>query len=710
MEVYMNNVCFEKNTHMISARSIFTRLLLGVALLCLGSGRLSAQWVHTGGPYFAAYTRGVAVSGSNLFCASNDGIWLSTDNGASWNFVDNGPHVATNAVVPIGTRLFAATSGSGVYISTDNGVNWTQSNSGLSNLNVWSFTASSTGNVFAATLGGVFRSTNNGASWTAVNTGLGSLLIYSLASNGTTLLAGAGGSGAGIYRSTNDGASWTLAGAANSLVLSFAVMGTNVLAASNSGVFRSTNNGASWSQANSGLPTSTVNCIIASGSSLYAGITNYGVYVSTNSGQSWAPTNPSFMADVKSLAVNGGTLLAGVWGRGVYLSQDNGSTWIRTGQQLDVLSIMPFSSPGLIGAQMITSTWGNGVHVFHESASGWSELDRIPTSYVRTLAAIPDSFVFAGTFGKGVYRSDYGLYSWTAVNNGLGDLFTQSLTISGPYLLAGTYSNGVYRSSDRGNSWQHAGLAGAWVRALKTIGSTVFAGVVNTGVYRSTDHGATWTPANSGLGNYNIWAFAAAGPYIFVATDNGVYRSSDGGLSWTQSSLARNIVLSLDVVGTTLFAAIYGGSSSVVSSPDFGISWFDISAGLTTNLTRSLAHSSTYLYVGTEDRGVWRLPLSQVVSVNESRQVIPGSITLYQNHPNPFNPTTTIRFSVLSRQRVSLRLYDALGREVRTLFEGEVAAGEHSVVVNASDLASGVYVYRLDGGGFRLHKRMVVIR
>jgi hypothetical protein len=74
---------------------------------------------------------------------------------------------------------------------------------------------------------------------------------------------------------------------------------------------------------------------------------------------------------------------------------------------------------------------------------------------------------------------------------------------------------------------------------------------------------------------------------------------------------------------------------------------------------------------------------------------LPIKTSLVGNYPNPFNPTTTIRYQVAEDTFVSLKIYDVLGREVRTLVDGFVKAGSHETVFDASDLVSGVYAYRL---------------
>lgn len=94
---------------------------------------------------------------------------------------------------------------------------------------------------------------------------------------------------------------------------------------------------------------------------------------------------------------------------------------------------------------------------------------------------------------------------------------------------------------------------------------------------------------------------------------------------------------------------------------------------------------------------------------------IPDKFLLYQNYPNPFNPTTKISFDLPSDSRVTLKVFDILGQEVVTLLIGDRSAGRHSFEFNASDLSSGVYIYRLqtagaDGSGFVDVKKMMVVK
>jgi GH18 family chitinase len=97
-------------------------------------------------------------------------------------------------------------------------------------------------------------------------------------------------------------------------------------------------------------------------------------------------------------------------------------------------------------------------------------------------------------------------------------------------------------------------------------------------------------------------------------------------------------------------------------------------------------------------------------SLDVAETNLPESFTLSQNFPNPFNPTTVIKFQVSGSKDVQLTVYDMLGREVARLVDGTVESGEHSVIFDARRLASGAYFYRLKAGEFVETKRMVLLR
>ncbi|RJP67961.1 MAG: T9SS C-terminal target domain-containing protein [Ignavibacteriales bacterium] len=89
---------------------------------------------------------------------------------------------------------------------------------------------------------------------------------------------------------------------------------------------------------------------------------------------------------------------------------------------------------------------------------------------------------------------------------------------------------------------------------------------------------------------------------------------------------------------------------------------------------------------------------------------IPNKYNLTQNYPNPFNPTTTISFSIPERTNVTLKIFDMLGREVRTLINGSREAGNYNISFEASDFSTGLYVYSLTAGNFTATKKMMLLK
>ena len=88
----------------------------------------------------------------------------------------------------------------------------------------------------------------------------------------------------------------------------------------------------------------------------------------------------------------------------------------------------------------------------------------------------------------------------------------------------------------------------------------------------------------------------------------------------------------------------------------------------------------------------------------------PVDFTLDQNYPNPFNPTTTIRFGLPEAADVRLEVYTVLGQKVKTLINENRSAGWHTVTLNASDLSSGVYVYRIQAGGVVQTRKLMLVK
>jgi hypothetical protein len=377
-----------------------------------------------------------------------------------------------------------------------------------------------------------------------------------------------------------------------------------------------------------------------------------------------------------------------------------------------------------------------------------------PTGAIFALAA-NGGYFFAGNSTGGVFLSEDEGFYWSLINIGLPRLNpVTAIIIKDASLFAGTFSSGVFLSMDSGATWTAAntGLTGLRISATAVHDGNVFV-ETDSGVNRSTDNGAHWIPANNGLMiDQGVAAFAVSGPYLFAGTGNGVYYSLDSGKSWNADGLTDTSISALTVNGINLFAGTkYGLARStdngvhwsfinremvndmniiafatndstlfagtfgygVFLSTDNGANWIPVNTELTDAYTTILIINNGFLFNGTEYSGIWRRPLSEMISsegVNAGTDAIPATLQLTQNYPNPFSGTTTISYSLPVSGRATLTVYNALGEEVATLVNGESTAGEHAATFNAENLQNGMYFYRLTEGKYSQTGKMTVIK
>ncbi len=179
------------------------------------------------------------------------------------------------------------------------------------------------------------------------------------------------------------------------------------------------------------------------------------------------------------------------------------------------------------------------------------------------------------------------------------------------------------------------------------------------------------------------------------------------------TGLSNLSVFSLNVSGTNLFAGTWAG---VFLSTNNGTSWTAVNNGLP-NINAGVcafAVSGTNLFAGTYVGGVWRRPLSEMITDVEEVEQLPNNFTLKQNCPNPFNPSTKISWLVPVGSWQTLKVYDVLGNEVATLVNEYKLAGsyevEFSTIGGAVNLPSGVYFYRIQAGDFIQTKKLVLMK
>jgi len=224
----------------------------------------------------------------------------------------------------------------------------------------------------------------------------------------------------------------------------------------------------------------------------------------------------------------------------------------------------------------------------------------------------------------------------------------------------------------------------------------------------STNEGLNWSVVNSGITDTVIESLGLDGNNILAGTFNGnIFLSSDNGQSWTlkKNGITAHFITSIISLGNSLFI---GTDAGVYQSTNHGDSWNLISDGINSTI-QSLTVSPEYLFAGS-DNGVWKRSLAELTSVSNKDNNLPQLFTLAQNYPNPFNPTTNIKYSLAQAGNVKLIVYNILGSKVATLVNDYKPAGSYSVQFNGTNLASGIYLYRLESGAYTSTKKLILLK
>jgi len=351
-------------------------------------------------------------------------------------------------------------------------------------------------------------------------------------------------------------------------------------------------------------------------------------------------------------------------------------------------------------------------------------------------------YIFAGTNGPGgLYRSSNNGDSWSLAGQGFpGNTAINGMTYSNGVIYAAA-NIGVYASTDSGESWKAdtAGLnMGPWyeynvtpsgIVGITAVDSTLFAlrswdVQVSGGVYTTNVNSIQWRPIGlESLPSYGLFAVAAVDTNVFVATGQGMYLYSGSGTTWLprNNGLPVNDTTSLTATifareDTMLFAYVsyssnYSYARGIFLTTDLGQTWTRVKDSVASqSAVNSMVATSKYLFAGTQS-GAWRIPITDVItSVKDDNPQLPSKFALYQNFPNPFNPMTTIKYGLSSKQFVVLNVYNVLGQRVATLVNEWQNAGTHSVTFDGTNLPSGVYFYRLSAGSYIATKKALLLK
>ena len=256
-----------------------------------GNGGGNDNWEYVGniGPGIIVWTL-INDNQGNILAGTWGGvIYCSTDDGSTWTKINNDMTVGFIWALAVNSSgyLFAGTE-QGLYRSTNNGASW--SLAGLAGMDVRAIVIDGFGNIYAGTWGaGVFKSTDNGASFNPVNTGLTSLAVHGMVINSANEIFAAT-FGAGVSKSSDLGASWTHLNVGYDFVWALGITSDDVLFAGTygAGVFRSFNHGTNWSNVNVGLSAQFIYAItVDAGDNVFVSSWAGGVFVSSDKGDTW---------------------------------------------------------------------------------------------------------------------------------------------------------------------------------------------------------------------------------------------------------------------------------------------------------------------------------------------------------------------------------------------------------------------------------------
>ena len=405
------------------------------------------------------------------------------------------------------------------------------------------------------------------------------------------------------------------------------------------------------------------------------------------------------------------------------------------------------------------------VVVYRQSYAQWERTNFPDTIKVNTLT-INDSTIFAGTDGEGLLVSTDNGGNWVSMHEGLQSKVIHTIFIHGTTIFAGT-EGGAAISTNKGISWNtiDSGLSnkGVWSFAARNItpgDSTIFAGTWS-GVYTSANNGNTWEATGLSTTTMPVHSLIVHDHNIFAATQGGgVFKSQNNGFSWDDISIidtqewfgttALVPVYSLAIIDTTVIASVDSGkfyyytsldkssfaivqnfpqrnkpilciishnaklfagnsNGNVFFSNSDGSNWGLVSSTLTGHALYSLALNNSYIFAGTEN-GIWRLRYPEISTTADDVKGVPTGFALEQNYPNPFNSSTKIKFTVPYNSRISLKVYNILGKLVNNLVDKTLTPGTYVAEFSPAGLPSGVFFYSLVTHEFRMTKKLILMK
>jgi len=498
-------------------------------------------------------------AGSTLLAGTHDGVYSSTDEGATWAKSSTGLPTIYGSTVTVfrlasfGATIYAGTD-SGLYISQNGGVNWTASGK-LPNIHVRGLAVDSAGTIYAglndgadggspSQNGSLWISHDGGTTWTWG--GFTAWSVRSICVNGQTIFAGSWRTpyiNGGLEESYDGGQTWTLALSGYSPNEIAMINGTLYVATRESQLFASADNGKTFQQLS---PGSGAQFAISSASAgLLLG--SNGIYSSADSGNTWAHQNLSSPSQVAQfLYASDGTIYARSMLFGISKSTDNGATWTSINNGAPV-----YQQRGIHANWMLFNAQGDLLHEIDNSLwryqnGAWTQSTVRSSTYLNGIILLPDGEVLVADANNCVFRSSDGgstFGSCTHINTGTGGgvVFEFALD-SNNVLYAAQDGTGAWESTDLGYTWTFIGagptLAMGNMYSIVPFNGTVFiakAGSSKGVVFRYLGS-SNWTRSDSGIGSTVVYQLLVTPSGKLLAIGDLEIDVSSDGQTWTKLS------------------------------------------------------------------------------------------------------------------------------------------------------------------------------
>lgn len=346
-----------------------------------------------------------------------------------------------------------------------------------------------------------------------------------------------------------------------------------------------------------------------------------------------------------------------------------------------------------------------------------------------TISAIDANICVVGSGDGTLWRTTNGGTNWAFIVPTPASVFidvvhffnaTTGFAMGDP--VGGTWK--MWYTTNAGANWTThpappaaTGTEAGWNNSYGALDTGhIWWGTNNTKIWKGSLRGAFTSAPTTGLNSYGVW-FNDANTGLAImnngSSSTANIKSTNGGTSWAVTSFTPSaLTFALKGVPGSTFYWVGGGSttSMVWRSTDNGTTFTSQSVSATNAVYGMTFVHQGLGWLGTATGKIFKYVDPNYTGVGNPGNETPANYKLEQNYPNPFNPTTTINYSIPSASQVSIKVYDMLGNEIMTLVNDRKNAGSYSTSFNASNLASGIYLYKIVAGSYTDTKKMTLIK